>query len=115
MLALNVVAADTDDEAARLFTTQQQAFVNLRRGRPGLVPPPLESGAALDDYCTPAEKQMLDSALACRAVGAPGTVRAAMQAFVERHRPDELILTANIFDHAKRVRSFELIMDAWAS
>ena len=115
MLALNVVAADTDDEAARLFTTQQQAFVNLRRSRPGLVPPPLDSAAAINDYCTPAEKMMIDASLACRAVGAPGTVRAAMQAFVARHRPDELILTANIFDHAQRVRSFELVMEAWAS
>ena len=115
MLALNVVTADTDEEAARLFTTQQQAFVNLRRGRPGLVPPPLESAAAIDGYCTPAEKHMIDSALACRAVGSPATVRAAMQAFVERHRPDELILTANIFDHAARVRSFELTMDAWTA
>ena len=113
MLALNVVAADTDDEAARLFTTQQQAFVNLRRGRPGLVPPPLASAADIDDYCTPAEKHMIDSTLACRAVGAPATVRAQMQAFVDRHRPDELILTANIFDHAARVRSFELAMEAW--
>lgn len=115
MLALNVVTADTDAEAARLFTTQQQAFVNLRRGRPGLVPPPLESAAAINDYCTPAERHMIDSALACRAVGSPATVRAAMQAFVERHRPDELILTANIFDHAARVRSFELTLDAWTS
>ncbi len=115
MLALNVVAADTDAEAACLFTTQQQAFVNLRRGRPGLVPPPLASAAAINDYCTPAEKHMLESTLACRAVGAPATVRAAMQAFVARHRPDELILTSNIFDHAKRVRCFELTMDAWTS
>ena len=113
MLALNVVTADTDEEAARLFTTQQQAFVNLRRGRPGLVPPPLESAGAINDYCTPAEKHMIDSTLACRAVGAAATVRAQMQAFVERHRPDELILTANIFDHAARVRSFELTMEAW--
>jgi luciferase family oxidoreductase group 1 len=115
LLALNVVTAATDEEAARLFTTQQQAFVNLRRGRPGLVPPPLASAAAIDDYCTPAEKHMLDSTLACRAVGAPATVRAAMQAFVARHRPDELILTANIFEHAARVRSFELTMQAWTS
>ncbi|MBW8310761.1 MAG: LLM class flavin-dependent oxidoreductase [Rhizobium sp.] len=113
MLALNVVAAETDDEAARLFTTQQQAFVNLRRGKPGLVPPPLESAAAIDDYCTPAEKHMIEATLACRAVGSPGTVRARMQEFAARHRPDELILTANIFDHAARVRSFELAMEAW--
>ena len=115
MLALNVVAADTDEDAARLFTTQQQAFVNLRRGRPGLVPPPLESGEAIEGYCSPAELHMIDRTLACRAIGAPATVRAAMQAFVERHRPDELILTANIFDHAARVRSFELAMEAWTA
>jgi luciferase family oxidoreductase group 1 len=113
MLALNVVAADTDEEAARLFTTQQQSFVRLRRGQPGLVPPPLESAAAIDDFCSPAEKQMIEAALSCRAVGSPATVRAAMQDFVERHRPDELVLTANIFDHAARVRSFELAMEAW--
>ncbi len=113
MLALNVVAADSDAEAARLFTTQQQAFVNLRRGRPGLVPPPLASGDAIDAYCTPAEKRMIDNALGCRAVGGPDTVRAAMAAFAERHRPDELILTANIFDHDARVRSFQLAMEAW--
>lgn len=113
MLALNVVVADTDEEAARLFTTQQQAFVNLRRGKPGLVPPPLESAAAIDEYCTPAEKHMIDATLACRAVGSPATVRARLQEFAARHRPDELILTANIFDHAARVRSFELAMEAW--
>jgi luciferase family oxidoreductase group 1 len=113
MLALNVVCADTDAEAARLFTTQQQAFVNLRRGRPGLVPPPLATAAAIDEYCTPPEKMMIDAALACRAIGAPATVRAAMDDFVRRYRPDELILTANVFDHDARLRSFELAMTAW--
>lgn len=113
MLAMNVVAADTDAEAERLFTTQQQSFVNLRRGRPGLVPPPLASAAAFDDYCTPDEKAGVDAALGCAAVGAPDTVRVAMQRFVERHRPDELMLTANVFDHAARMRSFALAMEAW--
>jgi luciferase family oxidoreductase group 1 len=113
MLALNVVAADTDEEAGRLFTTQQQAFVNLRRGKPGLVPPPLASAAAIDDYCTPGEKAMVDAALSCAVVGAPGTVRAGMEAFVAKHRPDELMLTANVFDHAARLRSFAMAMQAW--
>jgi len=113
MLALNVVVADTDEEARRLFTTQQQSFVNLRRGRPGLVPPPLPTAAAIDDYCTPAEKAMVDAALSCAVVGAPDTVRAGMQAFVEAHAPDELLLTANIFDHEARMRSFAMAMDAW--
>ncbi len=106
MLALNVVVADTDEEARRLFTTQQQAFVNLRRGRPGLVPPPLAT--PIEEYCTPQEKAMVDAALACAVVGAPDTVRAGIQAFVRAHRPDELMLTANVFDHAARLRSFEL-------
>ena len=115
MLALNVVAADTDAEARRLFTTQQQAFLNLRRGRPGLVPPPLLSAAAMDDCCTPQEKAGVDAALACAVVGAPDTVRAGLQAFAQAHRPDELLLTANVFDHAARLRSFALVMDAAVS
>jgi len=110
MLALNVVVADSDAEAARLFTTQQQAFVNLRRGRPGLVPPPLASAEAMDTFCTPQEKAGVDRALACAVVGAPDTVRAGIAAFIARHRPDELLLTANVFDHAARVRSFDLAM-----
>ena len=110
MLALNAVAAESDEEARRLFTTQQQSFVNLRRGRPGLVPPPLDT--PFEDFCTPAEKAGVDAALSCAVVGAPATVRAGMRAFVEAHRPDELMLTANIFDHRLRLRSFELAMEA---
>src|SRR5690606_8146286 len=111
---LNVVVADSDAEARRLFTTQQQSFVDLRRGRPGLVPPPLASGEAIAAYCTPAERAGVDRALACAVVGAPATVRAGIAAFVARHRPDELLLTANIFDHAARTRSFALAMQACA-
>jgi len=112
MLALNVVAADTDDEARRLFTTQQQAFVKLRRGQPGLVPPPLVSAADFDVWCTPVEKAGVDQALACAVVGSIAAVRAGIDAFVAAHEPDELLLTANVFDHAARVRSFELAMHA---
>lgn len=115
MLAINVVTADTDAEAARLFTTQQQAFVNLRRGRPGLVPPPLESADAFDTYCNAVERAGVDAALACAAVGSAATVREKMQTFVQQHRPNELMLTANVFDHDARVRSFALAMEAWKS
>ena len=108
MLALNVVVADSDAEARRLFTTQQQAFVNLRRGRPGLVPPPLPSAEAFLDFASPQERALVDRALGCAAVGSPATVREAVRDFVERHRPDELILTANLYDHGARRRSFEL-------
>jgi alkanesulfonate monooxygenase SsuD/methylene tetrahydromethanopterin reductase-like flavin-dependent oxidoreductase (luciferase family) len=112
MLALNLVAADSDDEARRLFTTQQQSFVRLRRGQPGLVPPPLARAEDIDAFCTPDERRGVDRALACAVVGSPATVRAGVADFIARHRPDELMLTANIFDHALRVRSFELAMAA---
>ncbi len=115
MLAMNVVAADTDTEARRLFTTQQQAFVKLRRGTPGLVPPPLRSGDALREFASPDEIAGVDRALSVAVVGSPATVRAGIAAFLERHRPDELMLTANIFDHAARERSFELVMEALES
>ena len=108
MLALNVVAADTDAEARRLFTSQQLGFINLRRGRPGLVQPPV---ADINAVSTPEERIGVDRALACAVVGEPATVARGIAAFVERHRPDELMLTANVFDHAARLRSFELAAD----
>jgi alkanesulfonate monooxygenase SsuD/methylene tetrahydromethanopterin reductase-like flavin-dependent oxidoreductase (luciferase family) len=112
MLALNVVVADTDAEAARLFTTQQQAFANLRSGRPGLVPPPLVSAAEIRSRYEPQLLATVDEALSCAAVGSVETVRARLSEFIARHQPDELILTANIHDPAARLRSFELAMAA---
>jgi alkanesulfonate monooxygenase SsuD/methylene tetrahydromethanopterin reductase-like flavin-dependent oxidoreductase (luciferase family) len=97
--------AESDREARLLFTSQQLGFINLRRGRPGLVPPPVDDLAAVS---TPQERMGVDQALACAVIGAPETVRRGVAAFVERHRPDELMLTANVFDHAARLRSFEL-------
>ena len=112
MLALNVVAAPSSVEARRLFTTQQQAFVNLRRGRPGLIPPPIDD---IESFWTPLEKAGVAQALACAVVGDPGEVAAGIAAFVERHRPDELMVTANIFEHGARLRSFELAAQALRS
>lgn len=102
MVAFNVIAADTDAEARRLFTSAQRQFVNLRRGTPGKLQPPVE---ALD--LSAAEEAMLDHVLSCRAVGAPETVRRKLDAFIARTQPDELIITGQIFDHAARLRSFE--------
>ncbi len=105
MLALNVVAAANDAEAKRLFTTQQLGFINLRRGRPELVQPPVDD---LDAVSTPEERIGVDRALACAVIGAPATVADGIATFIDRHRPDELMLTANVFDHAARLRSFEI-------
>ncbi len=105
MLGLNVVAADSDAEARRLFTTQQQSFIKLRRGMPGLIPPPIDD---IESFWTPVEKLGVERALACAVVGAADTVSNGIGAFVARHRPDELLITANVFDHAARRRSFEI-------
>lgn len=110
ILALNVVASASEAESRRLFTTQQQSFVNLRRGRPGQIPPPVDD---IEAFWEPHEKAGVERALACTVLGDPQQVGEGLAAFAARHRPDEMMLTANIFDHAARLRSFELAMQAW--
>jgi alkanesulfonate monooxygenase SsuD/methylene tetrahydromethanopterin reductase-like flavin-dependent oxidoreductase (luciferase family) len=105
MLGINVVAADSDAEARRLFTTQQQSFINLRRGRPGLIPPPIDD---IESYATPAERLGVERSLACAVIGDASTVQHGIDAFIARHQPDELLITANIFEHAARRHSFEI-------
>jgi luciferase family oxidoreductase group 1 len=108
MLALNVVAAATDAEAQRLFTTQQQSFVRLRRGQPGLIPPPIDD---IESFWSPTEKLGVARALACAVVGDARTVASGLRDFIGRHRPDELLLTANIFDHQARLESFRIVAE----
>jgi luciferase family oxidoreductase group 1 len=111
MLGVNIFAADTDAEARRLFTSLQQAFLNLRRGRPGKLPPPIDDmDAGLDRH----GRAMLAEALACSIVGGPETVRDGLRAFVASTGADELMVTAQIFDHAARKRSFAILADAAA-
>jgi luciferase family oxidoreductase group 1 len=105
MLGVNVIAADTDQEARRLFTSLQQSFVNLRRGQPGQLPPPVED---FDRLASPAEKIQLEQALACSFVGSPATVQAGLAAFLAETEADELIISGHIFDHAARLRSFAI-------
>jgi len=103
MLGLNLVAAETDAEARRLFTSLEQAFQNLRSGRPSRLPPPLDQ--------VPAVAPLRDGPLASAVVGAPQTVRQGLEAFIARHRPDEVIVTSQIWDHAARVRSYEILAE----
>jgi luciferase family oxidoreductase group 1 len=109
MLGVNACAAETDEEALYLFSSTQQAFVNLRTGRPGLLPPPVEGYAERLD---PAHQAILAGVLSEAAVGGPETIRKRLTRFAERHGADELILTTQVFDHAKRVRSFEVVAEA---
>src|SRR5258706_5636382 len=106
MLGANVLAADTDAQARRQFTSQQQSFINLRRGTPGQVPPPIDH---IDAYWSPAEKAMVERSLAVSFVGSVDTIERGLAAFIDSLQPDELMITAHIYDQAARLRSIELI------
>jgi luciferase family oxidoreductase group 1 len=105
MLGYNVFAADTDEEAAFLATSMMQAFVNLRTGMPTQLPPPVEG---YYENLFPPQRRIIDHVLACSAIGGLETVRARIEAFVAETAADELMITAQMHDHAKRLRSFEL-------
>jgi len=105
MLGFNVFAADSDEEAALLATSMQQAFVNLRSGRPSKLPPPLPGYI---DGLGPQERAMLEHVLACTAIGSGDTVRGQIEVFVQRTGADELMITSQVFDHRARLRSYEI-------
>jgi luciferase family oxidoreductase group 1 len=108
MLGFNVFAADSDEEAHYIASSLQQAFLNLRRGRPTTLPPPVEGYAA--NLPRP-ERATLDHLLSCSAIGSPATVKAQLESFVARTQADEIIVTSQIFDRAKRLRSFDILAD----
>jgi luciferase family oxidoreductase group 1 len=105
MLGFNVFAADSDGEARLLFTSLQQAFLNLRRGQPGRLPPP---SPGLEDQLSPAERAMIAQALSSTAVGSPEAIRVGLESFISRTGADELIITSQIFDHTARLRSYQI-------
>ena len=104
--AIAVFAADTDAAAAHLFTSLQQSFVNLRRGTPGPLPPPV---ADMTGLWSPLERKGVEHAFREAVVGSPATVRRGIGAFLKRTGVDELIVTAAIHDPAARLHSFELV------
>ena len=106
MVGVNVVAADTDEEARRLFTTIQQSFTNLVRGAGGKLQPPIDN---IDDYWTPAEKHHASHMLKYSIVGSPETVRRGLEEFVALTKADELMIVTSVYDHAARVRSYEIV------
>lgn len=108
MLGLNVFAAEDDREAARLFTSAQQQFMMLRRGTPGRLKPPVDN---MDQLWTPMEAAGISRALSASVVGGPDTVARGLDAFIARHRPDELLIASQIYDHAARRRSFTLVAE----
>ena len=112
MVGANVIAADTDAEARRLFTSAQQAFTNLFRGTRGRLSPPIDD---IETYWTPLEKAQASRMLACAFVGSPVTVRTGLTKFLRDTGADEVIVAAAIYEHAARLRSYELLAQAMAA
>ncbi|MCB8819879.1 LLM class flavin-dependent oxidoreductase [Microvirga rosea] len=108
MVGLNVIAAETDEEARYLFTSPQQQFTNLFRGARGKLRPPIDD---IESYWTPAEKAQAMNMLSCSVVGSAATVRRGLEDFVAQTGADELIVASAIYDHRKRLRSYEILAD----
>jgi luciferase family oxidoreductase group 1 len=108
MVGVNVVAADTDEEARRLFTTIQQSFTNLVRGAGGKLQAPIDN---IDDYWTSVEKLHASHMLKYSITGSSETVRRGLEDFVKLTNADELMIVTSIYDHAARVRSYEIVAE----
>ena len=109
MPALQVIAANSDAEARRLFTSTQQAFANMSRGTRGQLPPPIDD---IETYWSPEEKARAEHMLSYAVVGGPETVKAGLRRFVELTAADEIMVASMIYDHGARLRSFEIVADA---
>jgi luciferase family oxidoreductase group 1 len=109
MVGINVVAADSDAGARRLFTSVQQAFLNMKRGRPGRLPPPVDD---MDAVWSEAEKHDVSATQACSFVGTPATIGPQLERFIAETGADELIVATSLTDHAARLRSYALLAEA---
>jgi luciferase family oxidoreductase group 1 len=110
MVGANVIVADSDAEAKRLFTSPQQAFTNLLRGARGQLAPPIDD---IERYWAPHEKAQAQRMLECSFVGSRATVRAGLERFVADTGADEVIVAAAIYEHAARLRSYELLAETF--
>lgn len=110
MVALNVFAAETNREAEYLATSQHQSFLNLIRGTPGQIPPPVDS---METIWTPREKAMVQQRLGGSVIGNAETVKNGLEKFLAETKADELIINAMVYDHAARLRSYEIIAEVW--
>ena len=106
MVGVNVIAADTDEEARHLFTSAQQSFTNLFRGTRGKLLPPIDD---IEGYWSPHEKTQASAMLACSFVGSAETVRRGLEEFMVQTGADELIVASAVYDHGKRLRSYEIL------
>ncbi|QHM73711.1 Limonene 1,2-monooxygenase [Mixta intestinalis] len=109
MVCVNVIAADSEQEARFLFTSMQQQFINLRRGKPGPLPKPVEN---MDALWTPSEQYGVQQALSMSIVGDSTKVQHGLAALIRETQADEIMVNGQIFDTQARLRSFELAMQA---
>lgn len=108
MVGVNVIAAETDEEARHLFTSAQQSFTNLFRGTRGKLQPPIDD---IESYWAPHEKAQAMNMLSCSFVGSPGRVQDGLADFIAQTGADEVMVASAIYDHAKRVRSYEILSE----
>src|SRR6185503_13411377 len=108
MLGASVIAADSDAEARRLFTSFQQSFISMRRGRPIQFPPPVDE---LKIQLSPLERAQFEPILGNAIVGSPLTIRARVDKFIDETGANELIISSQIYDHAARLRSYEIVSE----
>ena len=109
MVGVNVFAADTEAEARRLSTSHQQMHLNLIRGTPGQMPPPVDS---MEGRWLPHEQASVEATLRASIIGDPEMVRQGLQAFIDSTRADEIIINSMMYDHAARLRSYEIVAQA---
>jgi luciferase family oxidoreductase group 1 len=110
MIGVGIFAAESDGEARRLASSAQMQFLNLMRGHPSELPPPVDS---MDGRWTEAERAAVAQRMRCSAVGSPETVQHRLEELLEQTDADEMIATAQIYDHAARLRSFEIAADVF--
>jgi luciferase family oxidoreductase group 1 len=110
MVGVNVIAADTDQEALKLATSHQQQFLKLIRGRPTPLDPPVDS---MDDIWSAYEKGVVEQQLRASINGSPKVVKEKLQAFLNETQADEFMLNTHVYDHEARLKSYQIIADLW--
>jgi luciferase family oxidoreductase group 1 len=110
MLAINIIAAETDEEAWRLATSQFQSFLRLIRGTPGQIQPPVDS---MEGIWSEQEKSLVQARLGGSIIGSPATIKSELGKLLAKTNADELMINAIIFDHEARLRSYEIIAGIW--
>nr|WP_089374886.1 LLM class flavin-dependent oxidoreductase [Methylobacillus rhizosphaerae] len=110
MLTVNILAAETNAEARYWFTSQQLAFANVHRGKAAELPPPVEH---IDDYMDASTQAGVERMLSCSLVGSPDVVESGLQMLLNDVKPDELMVTGHVFDHAVRLQSYRIVADIY--